>query len=60
VELRRRKWTVEKVLLKQLQLKFGQLSEGVLQRVRTASAAEVELWAERVLTGSSIEDVLGG
>jgi len=46
------------LLLKRLRRKFGTLPEGVEQRAREANACEIELWAERVLVASSIEDVL--
>lgn len=46
------------LLVKQLSLKFGPLSEQLVQRVLGASAHEAERWAERVLTASSIDEVL--
>ncbi|HEU4412187.1 MAG TPA: DUF4351 domain-containing protein [Polyangiaceae bacterium] len=49
-----------KVLLKQLALRFGPVPEGVEARVRSASEAELDRWAERVLTAASLDDVLAG
>jgi predicted transposase/invertase (TIGR01784 family) len=46
------------MLLKQLAVKFGPVSEDVSQRVRSASLEELERWVELVLTASSLEDVL--
>ena len=47
-----------RVLLKLLTLKFGPLSPVVAERVRNASAEELERWAERVLSSNSLDDVL--
>jgi hypothetical protein len=46
-----------KVLLKQLQLKFGELPETVVQRVREARIEELDRWVERVITASSLDEV---
>jgi len=46
------------LLLRQLGLRFGALPEEVAARVRSASPELLELWAERVLTAQSLEDVL--
>lgn len=48
-----------KMLLTQLRARFGALPEVAIARVNAASAAELDLWAERVLTAPSLEDVLG-
>jgi hypothetical protein len=48
-----------RTLLKQLTLRFAPLTEDVTSRVRHASVEELELWAERVLTAKSVDDVLG-
>jgi predicted transposase/invertase (TIGR01784 family) len=45
------------LLLKMLNLKFGPLPDGPVQKVLRASADETALWAERVLTAGRIEDV---
>ena len=49
-----------KMLLKLLRLKFGRLPAGTTSRVRTASETELERWTERVLTASSLADLLDG
>jgi hypothetical protein len=46
-----------KVLLKQLTLKFGAVSEGTRQRLVAATAAELDTWAARVLTAGTIDEV---
>ena len=45
------------LLLKQLTLKFGPPSEETRVRVEHATAADLERWAERILTASRIEQV---
>ncbi|HWK54796.1 MAG TPA: DUF4351 domain-containing protein [Hyphomicrobiales bacterium] len=45
------------VLLRQLQLKFGDLPEELQQRVTQAGQAELDLWAERILFVGSLEAV---
>jgi hypothetical protein len=45
------------VLSKLLALKFGALDAATAERLRSASATDVECWAERFLTASSLEDV---
>ncbi len=42
----------------QLTLRFGGLSDDVTERVRAASADDLEVFAERVLTAKSVADVL--
>ena len=49
---------LERLLLRQLELRFGALPEAVRERVRGASAAELEAWAEAVLTAASLDEVL--
>ena len=46
------------LLLRQLELRFGAVSEAVRERVRGASASELEAWAEAVLSAASIDEVL--
>jgi flagellar biosynthesis/type III secretory pathway protein FliH len=46
------------MLLKQLQTRFGTLSEATVARVNAAGTAELELWAERILTAPTLDDVL--
>jgi predicted transposase YdaD len=49
----------QKTLVKQLTLKFGDLSEPDLLRIAQADAAVLETYLERVLTADSIAAVLG-
>ena len=46
------------LLLRQLERRFGALPEAVRQRVRDASASELEAWAEAVLDAASLDEVL--
>ncbi len=46
------------LLLRQLELRFGELSEAVRGRVRGASASELEAWAMAVLVAASLDEVL--
>lgn len=48
------------ILLKQLEKKFGAVPPSVEARVREASVAELDLFAERILTAESIDGVLAG
>ena len=45
------------VLSKQLALRFGALDPATAERLRAASATELERWAEHILTASSLEEV---
>lgn len=45
-------------LLRQLQLRFGPLTDAVVTRVQSASIEELDRWAEQVLDASSINDTL--
>jgi hypothetical protein len=47
------------LLLRQLTLRFGTLPEAIQVRVQTASIAELELLAERVLSAKTLDEVLG-
>jgi hypothetical protein len=47
-------------LLKQLRARFGALPEAAVARVNDASAAELDDWAEQILTAPSLADLLGG
>jgi hypothetical protein len=47
------------VLLKQLQLKFGPLPESAINRVKSASMAELDAWTERVLSAGSLDEIVG-
>jgi predicted transposase/invertase (TIGR01784 family) len=47
-----------KLLLKQLGLRFGPLSEAVRVRVESAGVERLEVWGERVLTAQTLDEVL--
>ncbi|MBZ0120170.1 MAG: DUF4351 domain-containing protein [Sandaracinaceae bacterium] len=47
----------QELVLKQLRVRFGELPEATIARVRVASVEELDRWAERVLTASSLEQV---
>jgi hypothetical protein len=57
---RGRKEGQQKMLLKLLQARFGALPDAAVARVNAAGPAELDLWAECVLTAPTLEDVLGG
>lgn len=46
------------ILEKQLALKFGPLSGSVRARLDSAAPADLELWAERILSAASIDEVV--
>ena len=46
------------LLLRQLRLRFGPLPEDMLQRVRAADEATLDIWAERILTAATLSEVL--
>lgn len=48
------------LLVRQLTLRFGQLPQDVAVRIHAASDAELALWAERVLTAPSLDEVFRG
>jgi len=45
------------ILVKQLRLKFGEPSPATVQRVRDGSEADLDRWAERVLTATRLAEV---
>ena len=45
------------ILTKQLTMRFGPLSKRAQRRLRTATADQLDAWAERVRTASSLADV---
>ena len=47
------------LLLKLLGLRFGTLSDDVRAKVQSAAPHELERWAEKMLSASTLEDVLG-
>jgi len=46
------------VVLRLLRLKFGLLKPEIEDRVRSADSERLLVWAERVLTAGTLEDVL--
>ena len=46
------------LLLRQLELRFGELPEAVRELIFGASASEFEAWAEAVLVAESLDEVL--
>jgi hypothetical protein len=54
---RGRKQGEQALLRKQLTLRFGELPADAEKRIRRASLAELELWAERVLTAENLAAV---
>lgn len=50
----------QRMLLKLLQLRFGEPSAETTSRVQAATVEELEAMAERVLTAQTLEEVLGG
>ena len=47
-------------LLRQLEFRFGKLDEATTARVRRPTSDDLDRWEERILTGTSLEDVLDG
>ncbi|WP_433520381.1 hypothetical protein ACQPZ2_23280 [Nocardia pseudovaccinii] len=45
-------------LIEQLTLKFGRLPDSVEQAIRDGGLEQLKVWAARVLTASSLDDVL--
>jgi hypothetical protein len=46
------------MLLKLLRTRFGAVPEAAVERVTAADLAQLDLWAERVLTAPTLADVL--
>lgn len=46
------------MLLRLLSRRFGPLDESIRQRIENASSAELEAWADRVLTAQTLDEVL--
>ena len=47
-----------RVLLKQLRLRFGELPAAVVARIEAAEVPELDVWTERIMMASRLEDVL--
>lgn len=45
------------VVLKQLEAKFGPPEDSILRRIEKASQEQILLWAERILTASSPDEI---
>ena len=56
-EERGRKEGQAELLLRQLELRFGNLPEGVSKRVQQASDTDLTRWVERVITAASLDEV---
>lgn len=48
-----------RLLLKLLRVRFGDLPQAALARVEEAELAQIERWGERVLTATTLDEVLG-
>lgn len=46
------------LLLRQLRARFGELPDAALARIEAAEDADLERWADRILTAQTIADVL--
>ena len=51
--------TLARIVLKQLELKFGPLGPEMLEQVRHSTIEQMDAMVERILTANSIDDVLG-
>ena len=47
------------VLIRQLGVRFGSLPVATREQILAAPSDRLDVWAERVITGRSLEDVLG-
>ncbi len=47
------------LLLRQLRRRFGELPAAVVARIEAAEVPELELWADRFVTASRLQDVIG-
>jgi hypothetical protein len=47
------------LLIRQLGLRFGALSDATRAKILTAGPEHLDVWAERVITGRSLEEILG-
>lgn len=48
---------LQQLLLKQLKMRFGALDDGIVQRLKDASADELDSWAGNILTAKSLDEV---
>jgi hypothetical protein len=47
------------MLLRQLTARFGSLPQAAVTRVNSAGISDIDHWAERILTATTLADVLG-
>ncbi|MGI9229062.1 MAG: DUF4351 domain-containing protein, partial [Gammaproteobacteria bacterium] len=47
------------ILTRQLQRKFGQLSEDIQQRLTQATPDDLEAWADKILDAPSLDAIFG-
>ena len=45
------------LLLKQMELKFGAVDDAARQRINEASSKQIERWAGKILTATSLEEM---
>jgi len=55
-----RSQALRSLLAKLLTRRFGPLSEAAMSRIQDAEPDLLELWGERLLSASSLDDVLAG
>lgn len=48
-----------RLLLKQFRLRFSELPAAVVARVEAAEVPDLDVWGERVVTASRLEDIFG-
>ncbi|MQY20401.1 DUF4351 domain-containing protein [Nocardia macrotermitis] len=47
------------VLVHLLTIKFGQLTDQIVNRVEAADTTTLERWSERILTATSLDEIFG-
>jgi predicted transposase YdaD len=47
------------LLLRQIGLRFGVLAPAVREKILSAAPERLDVWAERVITGRSLDEILG-
>src|SRR5262249_2969554 len=57
---RGRKEGEERILLRLLRTRFGALPEAAVAQIRAADSARLDAWADRVLTATTLAEVLDG
>jgi uncharacterized protein DUF4351 len=46
------------ILLRQLRARFGALPDVVVARIQAAATPQLDVWADRVLTAATLDEVL--